>query len=368
MTMSMHIALISSTDWLDEEVAMLRHLVVGLLDEGVRVTQVVPETVSAEEFSGFGQRLPWRETRSQWLSSWRLGNLARPLADANITVVHALDSSTWRGAMTLGNRLGAPTVLSTWSAQDVSLAHRAIRGQTPAQRPAFVAPTQPLGKALMRTLGPEVIVQVTPPGVHASTERGVNEERDDDTFCAVVSGDGNFDTDYEALFAALRTVIKRYPQAQFFLEGQGHDQHPLWQAAKRFGLLANVSMVPLRLTQRDLLLRSDVLILPQGLGVARTLPLQVMARGKPVLARVDTWLDYLIDHETAWLVDEPTPQAWEALLLRLIEKPGEAMALGKSAQEWVAQHHVAAKQVAQLLALYRRVSGEGYKFPQAALG
>jgi glycosyltransferase involved in cell wall biosynthesis len=364
----MHVALISSTDWLDEEVAMLRHLVVGLLDEGVRVVQIVPETVGSEEFSSFGKRVTWRESRMGWLSSWRLSSLSRALGDEGLTVVHALDSSTWRGAMALAARLNLPNVLSIWSADDVMLAQRAARARPALQRPAFIAPTAPLGKDLTKTLGSDVIVQVTPPGVHVTTELGVNEERDDVTFCAVVSGDGNFDTDYEALFTALRPVVQKYPQAQFFLEGQGHDQHPLWQAAKRFGLLANISMVPLRLTHRDLLLRADVLIMPQALGVARTLPLQVMARGKPVLARVDPWLDYLVDQETAWLVDQPTPQAWEALLMRLIERAGDAVALGASARQWVSRRHIAAKQVAQMLALYRRVSGEGFKFPAASAG
>lgn len=344
---------------------MLRHMVVGLLDESVRVVQVVPESLEQEELSSFGQRVTWRESSNAWLASRRLAGLSRTLQESGVTVVHALDSTTWRGAMTLAHRLNVPTVLSIWSAQDITRAQQTMRGRLVGQRPAFLAPTQPLARELAKVLGPDSLVQVSPPGVHV-TELGVNEERDDVTFCAVISGDGNFDSDYEALFTALRPVVKSFPQAMFFLEGQGHDQHPLWQAAKRFGLLANISMVPLRLTHRDLLLRADVLIMPQALGMARTLPLRVMARGKPVLARIDPWLDYLVDQETAWLVEQPTPAAWEALLMRLIERAGEAVALGESARQWVSRRHVAAKQVAQMLAMYRRVTGEGYKFPQAA--
>jgi hypothetical protein len=363
----MHAGLISDTDWLDEELAMFRYLVVGLLDEGVRVVQVVPEHASEQGLSPFGQRLEWQDSRQSWLRQWRLRSLAPALDRAGVSVLHALDSQVWAGALAIGRKLNIPTVLSAWRSTDVPLAVRLLAGESPNNRSAVAAATGPLGKALVKALGPEALVQVVPPGVHVS-EAGENEGNDEETFCALITGDGRFDADYEALLLAVAGIVKDRPHAQFFLEGQGHDQHSLWRAARRLELLGNVSLVPPRLTQRDLLLRADVLIQPQMLGIARSLPLQVMARGKPVIARADPWLDYLVADETAWLLEQSQVESWDSLIRRIMDRPQDALALGRAARQWVSRRHIAAKQVAQTLAMYRRVTGEGFKFPHPAAG
>ena len=59
----MHVALLANTAWLDEELATLHHIVVGLLDESVRVVQALPQGRAEGEIVSFGTRLSWRERR-----------------------------------------------------------------------------------------------------------------------------------------------------------------------------------------------------------------------------------------------------------------------------------------------------------------
>ena len=180
----------------------------------------------------------------------------------------------------------------------------------------------------------------------------------------MITGNGKLDADYHAVLSALPTVVKKYPDAQFFFDSQRQEQHQLWRAAKRLGLLSNVSLVPRPLGDHELLLRADVLIQPQALGQSRGLTVQAMAQGVPVVARRDDWLDYLLPNETAWVVDVSEPSVWAQHMLDVIEKPEAAAALSQSAWEWVGRKHVAARQVALTLAMYRQVTGEAFKFSQ----
>src|SRR5690606_29911364 len=86
----MHVALLANTAWLDEELAMFRHLVVGLIDEQVRVAQVVPEEMAGEEFSAFGDRITWRPSRWGMVQRQRLTSLATRLDRLGIDLIHAL--------------------------------------------------------------------------------------------------------------------------------------------------------------------------------------------------------------------------------------------------------------------------------------
>jgi glycosyltransferase involved in cell wall biosynthesis len=186
---------------------------------------------------------------------------------------------------------------------------------------------------------------------------------DDHAVCAVISGNGQHDADYEALFAALATVVRAHPTTQFFLDGQGSDQHRLWQMARRRRLLTNMSLIPHKLGQRELMLGADFLIHPQQLGRSRSLLLQAMAHAMPVLARSDIWVDYLVDNQTAWVVDQPGPGPWQRLIRKVIEDRPAASQLGQTARDWVPKRHVASNQVQATLDLYAKVTGEPMKFP-----
>ncbi len=336
-------------------------MVIGMIDEQVRVTQVVPEGLADEVASGFCTRVTWQDSSWSVMRRRRLSRLADRLGKLEVDLIHALDGRVWSGSVGLAGRLGVPLVMSASSVMDIPESRRLGRADR-LEHAAYVATTEPLAAAMRQKLDDDARVEVILPGVHVPDEpRSGNEE--DGTLCAVVTGSGGYDGAYDALMVAIRSIIDKYPQSQFFFDGQGDEQHLLWQNARRHGLLANMSLVPRRLGHRELLLKADVLLQPQALERSRSLTLAAMARGVPVIALSDPWLDYLIDGQTAWVVERPDPKLWFDLITRLIEEPADIRVLTESARQWMRQRHLAAQQMGHLLALYREVSGESIKFP-----
>lgn len=363
----MHAALLSNTAWLDEELAQLHHLVVGLMDESVRVTQLLPEGAAESDISAFGHRVFWPERGMRWRRTQAIAASAGELSALRVDLIHALDGRLWPGALRLAERVGCAAVLTSQSIMDLPRVRALLRRATP-DRVALTATTEPLRMALQEVVGPEWSVRGLPQGVHPGEALGGVEpdEEPGARRCLAVVGSGAMDLQYEAFLRGAAEVIAAYPTLQLFVDGMGSDQHELWRAVNRMGLLSNISLIPRRLGHREMLLRADALVQPQALGRSRSLSLQAMAKGMPVLAAQDPALDYLLPDVSAWVHDEPTPDDWAQLIRRLLEQPNEARALGASAQQWIAEHRLASTQVDGVLRVYRELLGESIPFHQAA--
>lgn len=357
----MHAALLTNTAWLDEALPMLQHMTVGFLDEHVRVTQVVPDSAAMDEVPLFGQRVVWKESPVRWWNQFRLARVASQLEELDINLIHALDGRLWAGGVRLAEKMNLPLILRSGSYLDVDLLGKLRRRLVPA-RTAIHAGTEPLANALREQAPEGVSVHLIRSGVHVSGEPPKLME-DDQVLCVTVTGNGQLDHWYRQLMEGIARIVAQYPHAQFFFDGQDIEQHAIWKLAEQLSLLGNVSLIPRRLGHRELLMRSHVLVHPQPLGRTRTVVLHAMANAVPIIAQQDPWLDYLIDNETAWLVDHPTPSQWVEMLQRIFESPDELRELGLRARQWVARHRLASHMVEQMLHLYRVTSGEALQFP-----
>lgn len=357
----MHVALLANQAWLDEELIPFQHLVVGLIDEQVRVAQVVPEGVWADDLSVFGGHVPWRESRIPALSRMRVAQLDEPLRALGVDLIHALDGRLWRGGLKLAEALDAPIILSACSMLDIRLAQQVLPRVDPA-RVAVTAATEPIAQAIREHADPDLLIQTIGTGVH-SHDTDPPTLGDGQELCVIVSGNGMWDGNYDALLGGIALFVGRRPMSQFFFDGQGGEQHQLWKAASAMGLLGNISLTPRRLGHREMLLRAHALIHPQALGKSRSLTLRAMARGLPIIAREDPYLDYLIDRETAVVLDNPTAADWAGELDRLATDPASTTALGRSAMRWVRQNRPTSYQIGGVLDIYRRMAGQTLPFP-----
>lgn len=359
----MNVALIANTAWLDEDLALFQSLVVGLIDEQVQVIQVVPEGPADAEVSAFCRHVPWRDSSWKMVRRFRLGRLSERLQEMGVDVIHALDGRVWSGALKLARPNWTPVVFETSSSLDVPHVERVQRASR-SLKVAFVTTTQPLATAIRRELDSNAMVEMVPQGIQMP-DSSVRRAPDESQLCVAVTGNGTYDSQYEALMIAMQSIIARHPLAQFFFDGQGNDQRLLWQAAERFGLLSNMSLVPRRLGHRELLLRADLLIQPQALGRSRTLTLQAMAHGVAVAAIADHWVDYLIDQQTALVIEKPDPALWVSMIEHFIDHRDDTRQLTERAGQWVRERHRAAMHVEQIVRLYREMSGESIKFPRS---
>lgn len=355
----MRAALLANTGWLDEELPLYNDLVVGLIDEQVGVTQVLPASEGERLASSFGRLETWPETPWPAWNRYRLGRLAAKLEPDAVDVIHALDGRTWDAALAWSARLGAPSVLSAWSIHDVDTARR-LRRRIDPQQTVLAATTQPIQRLIEQQVDQSVAVAFTPVGVHvASPPENAGDAR---AMSVVVTGNGRLDPFVEPLLEGLREVVEQAPDTQVFVDTMGFDQRQLWRYVERAGLLSNVSFVPRRVGKREVLLRADAFVQPQPLGRARGLLLQAMAHGRPIMAQHDPALDFLIDGVTARVVRSLSPEAWRDRLLQWASDPEDRRRLGESARQWVAEHRLASSFVGGVLDLYRRMAGESLPF------
>jgi len=357
----MHTGLIADASWLEEEMATFRCLVVGLIDEQVRVTQIVPAGIDTNLLNPFGDWVVWSDSAWSWLRGRRLPRRAAQMRDAGVDVIHALDGSLWDAALRLAGRLGAAAVLNCGGVADLATARR-LAGRMSGGRIAVTATTEPLHERLAELLGGRVALHLVRPPVHLPSETPPVVPADA-PLSALISGTGRPDADYEALFEALRRIVAEQPEVQLFLDCTGADQHPLWKTLQRFDLLANVSLVPKTREHRQMILAARILIHPQPLQRTRGLTLHAMAYGLPVLARTDPTMDFLIRDRTAWLVDGTEPDDWYRLIRQATDDPPRARHLGDQAREWIRGNCLASNHVARILEIYRSLVAEPIKFP-----
>ncbi|MEM9884044.1 MAG: glycosyltransferase family 4 protein [Planctomycetota bacterium] len=373
----MHAALLVNSAWLDDEFTTFQQLTVGLIDEQVRLTRVVPRSAEGPGLGDtplFGRRLTWPESRVAAINHRRLVRLAAELDAEGVTLLHALHRDLWPPAAVIGDQLDLPVVFSVQAEPDAAAAGRLARQLTPG-RCVFAATTQPLAELTRDAVAGLVPVEHVPPGVHVGEPRDDPPDRDGRAPCLAVCGDGVMDDAYRQLLIAVRDVVDQRPDVQLFFDGQRTDQHQVWKAAQKLALLPNLSFVPRRHGHREMLLMADAMVHPQRLGRSRAVTLSAMAHGVPVLAAADPVLDYLLPDRTAWVLDDPAPgiapapgtgpdaEAWAGLILRAVDDPDAARALGRDARAWVRDHRLASDQIARVLSLYRQATGEPLPFP-----
>lgn len=393
----MHTALLTNTAWIDDELQLFRQLVVGLMDELVRVAQVLPHHLPLDEASDFGEKMQWRESGWRWLYGKQFDKLVPELRSAEVDIIHALDGRMWTHALSVGEQLDCPVVLSVNSDQDLALVRRLGKRMVPS-RVALMPTSEMLYDAVMDALPAnqrhDQLVRCVPLGAMAvdhlevldektGSEDGLSMEGGDDetdieselvnagqpALCLVVTGSGRHDEDYQHLLEGLAQVLEGRPDVQCFFDGQLPDQSRIWQAARELNLVNHISLIPRRVGHREILLGASVLIQPQSLGKSRSITLQAMGRGIPVVAAEDPWVDYLVDEETAWVMQRQggkiPAKDWAVMLDRLMNDAASSWALGRRAHAWVKENRKVSGYIAGVLDVYHRISGTTLKFQQA---
>ena len=173
---------------------------------------------------------------------------------------------------------------------------------------------------------------------------------------------------YHTVLEALPRVRERYPDVHYYLVGDDQDRKyvaGLRETIQRLDLARNATITG-RIDEAyldALYRRADAFVLPsensgaafEGFGLAY---IEANAYGKPVIGTLDCGAEDAIDDgENGLLVPQRDPAALSAAILRLLDDPAAAQAMGErgrarsSSRDW---SHV----VDEYLALYARaVSG-----------
>ena len=377
----MRALLICDRSFAAREHALLRRLEVGLLDEGVRITRSAPASHAHLLMLGPSATVPYEDRGLALTRRLRTaalvheltddsGPLSETMASLPIDVVHAFGEECWPTALGVASATGAALAVELWSGfalrESRSLEREAARFVAEGGRAVWLAPDAAIVHAAAHQ-GLTWPVRLAPWGVHASDEFIRDAPADGPlSLCAICRP--NADP------AALRAFLNGLDQASrdereilAFIDHAAIANEPeLWRLADNLGLLRTLSAIENLEAQRELILHADALALPDPAGEHRSITLDAMARGMTVIAQPDPLNSDLIDGRTAWIVDQPTPDAWAALIRRVRDDREAQAALAVSARAYVREHHLASAHVREVIAAYQSIVAEPITFPPGA--
>lgn len=345
------------------EHALRTRLEMGLADEGVRVFTALPED-RAEHAIGsdlfctslfYGRPGPFttRKTRAAALISGLVDRAPPGSGERAVDVVHAFGGLVWEMALEVGRQSGAAVVCEVWRSGLVGRA-KALRAVTDHGVPvALAVPAEALGRELVDVR--DVPVRVTPWGVSTSASPRTRDAR---TRSLMVAATGRDPVRLRACLEAVAACFARDEQMLGFLDVAASDRSDAWKWLDELGLADRVSIVGSFSESRDLVLRGSVLLVPEALGEYRSLLLDAMAAGMPIVAAADPRVAWLRDRETAWLVEGLSAEQWVEPLERLARDPEGASGLVASARGYVAREHRMSGHVAGVLGLYEWLTAE----------
>jgi L-malate glycosyltransferase len=141
---------------------------------------------------------------------------------------------------------------------------------------------------------------------------------------------------HDVLLQAAQLVLRRYPDAEFMLAGDGPRRQELESLARRLDIAPRVRFLGHCDNVPALLADGDAFVLPSRSEAFPNGILEAMAAGLPVVAsRVGGILELIEHQRTGVLVPPGDPRALAYALLDLIGWNGHAAALGRAARHAV---------------------------------
>ncbi len=363
----MHVALIIDEERLLREPAMLKRVSTGLSEEGIQITAILPEPAApADQVTEpplvVDTELSARMQVPPWMRRLRARRLADLLSAAPPDVLHAVGDDAWTLALDVARVIDRPVTLDVWSAEQL----RGIPpGRSAARVAAYVVPTAHLAEAVGRRVEPHLVIHV-PMGVVVPDKPRNPPAAGGHSLSLAIIGSGQDTLGPRAMLTGLSRLVNQLPQVHACLELRGPHEHEIWRHARRLDLLGHISAIVDAARHRPLLTGCDVLVVPERIGQVRSIILQAMGLGMPVVAADDPTLDMLVDDETACLVEPGEADQWAETLRRVLTDADVAAGLGRRARSWVVEHHRPQDQVARLAgALEQVVSGGAHTFKAA---
>lgn len=342
---------VGAADTLERLGRAFNPLAVGLVDELVKLTAVVPESSSLADLpSPPVEVLTYR--RPSLLGGWsrHLKELIESLHRQKVQVLHALEAPAWPVCRRLARELDCPCVVSVWALGD---ADRLARLDDRVR--AVAAVSEPICGELegRHVAAPERIRLIRPGLFQVRHATCFQDPQCSDSI--VVSGRLDYSPPFETVLKSLAELQSRQYDCVYFLIGNGKAEKRLRTFAERLGLCQRLTFVDQQPARQltGILKAADLYIMPGG---GPHLPLEALgaqAAGVPVLFNSAEAADFLIHGQTA-LRFAPTDAAeLTDVLGRLLSDRDWARLLAERALEHLRAHHAVGRFVADVVELYR---------------
>lgn len=359
----MHAALFIDPERLKRERDWFNRTVVGLVSAGVQITRILPENEPDDERVSLAPAIWYEDSGVPWTARQRHADLAGELSDTKAPdVIHAMGRGIWADALDLAQRIERPVVIDVWTADECSDAVRFARkpevGGVLAAGDRVAAALQELG--ISREL-----IQVVPIGVYVK-EPGETRKSHPSAdgkpadamrgIVGIIAASGaRFDA-IAPLLNAFAAISQRFPNFMLFGDFRERDGDKVWRHLKSLDLLDHLSLIPCVQEHRELVLQSDLLLLPAPLNANSSFLLQAMAAPLTTLAVRDPYVDILQQNPCALLLDETADESdWQAALESVLCDVSQAAVFCNEARAWISKRNGVSRQVEILADTYDRI-------------
>lgn len=359
---------------------LLSRLEIGLADEGLRVLHAVPNAIIETEFVGvYSSSIGYDDRGFPTTDRARVRELMETIKDTvetepggSVDVVHSFGQGCERLAVHLASAVGAAALIEVWQRSSFDAAAEAY-WRDPGNV-TLLLPDPEMFRSFTR-LHKQVRAEEVDWGVHASGEptqarlSALNRSAPSVALLAECADMPRLEAALAGLAAAVSAgapgVSDAGPLADLlvFVDADRVRSSRLWRSARRHGLLDRLSIVPRAEARREPILHLDALLVPEPTGRFRSIVLDAMARGVPVVAAPDPSISILSDPAIARLVQTPSAAAWSEGVRAALCDPDEREKITRSAREFVRSRRSASAHVAAVIRAYteavaRRARGE----------
>lgn len=375
----MRVLLLTDAHFATREYAMLRRLEVAAADDGRRVVLAYPNTVPPPPHSPVASRLayPAREWRSvkRITASARAAALASSLAnlqlpapspdaaDRPIDVIHALGDGCWPIALAISDLLAVPLCADIHSPRalaDAARVHATRAARTSDVPIAWLAPDAAT-LARMHAALPAARTRLVPWGVFLpeTPSRALLRPRDT-AVSIVIAGAGADIPAVRAALAGLAALPHDAPKTLIFLDAAflAH-RHSLWKDVRALNLLPRLSIIDNLDAHRAIVLRADILLLPEALARHSTLLLDALAAPLAIVAAEDPAVEALASSNATTLLANPTPAHWTSAVLDVLQHPDVARHRALQGRPYVERDRQASAHARAVLASYEALANSG---------
>ncbi|UCD28240.1 MAG: glycosyltransferase [Planctomycetota bacterium] len=348
------VLLVADDDVFNRLGSVVRHICVGMIDEGVRLTVLLrPGCKKSGDTIGPSRvvNLPGRYWFQRRYSAQEVLDF---LGFDSPQIVHCMSADLARWIRPWTEEWKSGLLVHMTDLFDVDR----FRFLSSSNRTMGVAATASIAKAaLEKYLGLEERIRNVPLGIPAQQE-SVCFSHAERMPVVVLSVPLTKYCGLEGVFKALKSIVQNGKELHLFILETGPAERTFRRLVDQMDLRAYVTFTGRMrdwATFSQALQAADLYLVPSTYRRFGIKTLTAMATGMGILAPVGTIQDYLVDGETASLFDPLKPKKLAAKWEKLLEDRDFTRQLANNALEHVRAHHKASMMVGGIAKFYRDI-------------
>jgi glycosyltransferase involved in cell wall biosynthesis len=255
-----------------------------------------------------------------------------------------------------------------WAREVKELAYRLLYRVLASQADGYIAVSDEVRQAIIKQIGPiddKIFTVCNAVDLELYERQGDKAALCDelglppDAYLIATVGRLTEQKGHRYLIDAAASVVSAHPDTHFLFIGIGELRDELERQAQQAGVSENIHFLGLRGDVPDLLVATDLFVLPslwEGLSLAL---LEAMAAAKPIVATaVSGTTQAMVPGVTGLVVPSRDSMALAEAILQVLSNPSQAQAMGQAARRHVTLNYSAQKQAEEHLALYHRLLEE----------